>query len=71
MGSKWDSDKGGRDKWIQWLSEVMTEALRVAKPGAHALVWALPRTSHWTGTALELSGWEVRDCLQHHFGWVS
>ncbi|MBN1441691.1 MAG: site-specific DNA-methyltransferase [Planctomycetes bacterium] len=46
----------------------MREALRVAKPGAHALVWALPRTSHWTGTALERAGWEIRDQLHHVFG---
>jgi site-specific DNA-methyltransferase (adenine-specific) len=40
----------------------------VLKPGGHALVWALPRTSHWTATALEDAGFEVRDCLVHIFG---
>lgn len=68
MSKKWDRDKGGRRQWIAWLAEVMTEALRVLKPGAHALVWALPRTSHWTGTALEDAGFDVRDCLYHVFG---
>ena len=68
MGKAWDGDKGGRKQWIAWLAEIMAEALRVLKPGGHALVWALPRTSHWTGTALEDAGFEVRDCLQHHFG---
>ena len=53
MGREWDSDKGGRDAWVAWLASVMREALRVLKPGAHGLVWALPRTSHWTATALE------------------
>ena len=67
MSSTWDSDKGGRKQWIAWLAEVMAEALRVAKPGAHALVWALPRTSHWTGTALEDAGWEPRDVITHIF----
>ena len=67
MSSTWDSDKGGRKRWIAWLAEVMAEALRVAKPGAHALVWALPRTSHWTGTALEDAGWEPRDVIAHIF----
>ena len=52
MGKHWDSDKGGRDAWIAWLAEVMAEAWRVVKPGGHALVWALPRTSHWTAMAL-------------------
>jgi site-specific DNA-methyltransferase (adenine-specific) len=68
MGRSWDSDKGGREEWIAWLAGVMGEALRVAKPGAHALVWALPRTSHWTGTALERAGWQVRDICTHLFG---
>lgn len=68
MGKEWDRHKGGRDPWIAWLSEVMREAWRVMKPGAHGLVWALPRTSHWTATALEDSGFEIRDCVYHLFG---
>ena len=68
MGKAWDHDKGGRDAWIAWLSEVMAEALRVTKPGGHALVWALPRTSHWTGMAIETAGWEVRDRVTHLHG---
>jgi DNA modification methylase len=60
--------KKGRDAFIAFLREVMTEALRVLKPGGHALVWALPRTSHWTATALEDAGFEVRDKLYHVFG---
>ncbi len=68
MGKEWDSNKGGRDQWITWLSGVMREALRVCKPGAHGLVWALPRTSHWTMTALENAGWEIRDVVTHLFG---
>src|SRR5688572_7739294 len=67
MGAKWDSDKGGRKEWIAWLASVMQEALRVLKPGAHGLVWALPRTSHWTATALEDAGFELRDVVQHVF----
>ena len=61
MGAKWDSNKGGRDPWIAWLAEIFREVLRVLKPGARGLVWALPRTSHWTGTALELAGFEICD----------
>jgi site-specific DNA-methyltransferase (adenine-specific) len=67
QGCDWDKDKGGRDEWIAWLSGIMAECLRVVKPGGHALVWALPRTSHWTGTALENAGWEIRDCIDHLF----
>lgn len=68
MGKDWDGDKGGRDQWISWMSDVMKECLRVMKPGAHGLVWALPRTSHWTATALENAGFEVRDVIVHLFG---
>src|ERR1035441_6981755 len=68
MGREWDSDLGGRDKWVAWLTECMTEALRVLKPGGHALVWALPRTSGWTQWALEDAGFEIRDCIPHLFG---
>ena len=68
MGKEWDSHKGGREEWINWLSQIMKESLRVMKPGAHGLVWSLPRTSHWTATALELAGFEVRDCISHLFG---
>ena len=68
MGKEWDHHKGGRDQWIAWMTVVMTEAFRVAKPGAHAFVWALPRTSHWTATALEDAGWEIRDVVTHLFG---
>ncbi len=68
MGKDWDGDKGGRDQWITWLAEIMREALRVLKPGGHALVWALPRTSHWTATALENAGFEIRDVGLHLFG---
>ena len=68
MGKAWDHHKGGRDQWIAWLAEVMREALRVLKPGGHAFVWALPRTAHWTGMALEDAGFEVRDSVFHLFG---
>ena len=57
-----------RDSFVAWLTAVMEEAMRVLKPGGHALVWALPRTSHWTGWALEDAGFEVRDRVSHLFG---
>ncbi len=68
MGRDWDRDKGGRNRWIAWLSERIYAAKRVMKPGAHALIWGLPRTSHWTGMAIEDGGLEVRDCISHVFG---
>lgn len=68
MSKAWDDDKGGRKQWVAWMTEVMRECLRVMKPGAHGLVWALPRTSHWTATALEDAGFEIRDVVVHLFG---
>lgn len=68
MGKEWDTDKGGRDAWIAWMQSIARECLRVIKPGGHALVWALPRTSHWTGMAWENAGWEPRDKVVHLFG---
>jgi len=68
MNKDWDKDKGGRDEWISWMTEVMKECHRVMKPGAHGLVWAIPRTSHWTATALEEAGFEVKDVVTHLFG---
>jgi site-specific DNA-methyltransferase (adenine-specific) len=68
MGRAWDGDLGGRGRWIAWHAERLTEAARVLKPGGHALVWALPRTSHWTACAVEDAGLTIRDCLTHLFG---
>lgn len=68
MGKDWDKDKGGRDEWIAWMTGIMLQCMRVMKPGAHGLVWAMPRTSHWTATALENAGFEVRDVVTHLFG---
>ena len=67
FGHEWDSDKGGRDQWIGWLTQVMQECHRVLKPGAHGLVWALPKKSHWTALALENAGFRVRDVISHVF----
>lgn len=68
MNKGWDKDKGGRDEWIAEMKGIFEECLRVMKPGAHGLVWALPRTSHWTATSLEDAGFEVRDIISHFFG---
>ena len=68
MNANWDDDKGGRDEWIKWLSGIMEQCHKAMKPGAHGLIWALPRTSHWTGSALENAGFEIRDVVTHLFG---
>lgn len=65
MSQAWDHHKGGRAQWVQWFASVMREALRVLKPGAHGLVWAMPRTQHWTMTGLEDAGFAIRDVIAH------
>lgn len=72
MAKSWDRFKSKahseRDGFIRFMITIMEEALRVLKPGGHALVWALPRASHWTAYALEEAGFEVRDSLHHVYG---
>ena len=67
MNKDWDSDKGSPGKWIYWLSGIMSECLRVLKPGAYGLVWALPRISHRTALACELAGFHIKDIIYHLF----
>lgn len=64
MNKEWDKPTD----FIKDMTAIYTECLRVLKPGAHGLVWAIPRTSHWTATALEQAGFEIRDCITHIFG---
>lgn len=67
MSKGWD-DHGGRDGFVASLTPIFAEVLRVLKPGAHGVVWALPRTSGWTQRSLEDAGFEVRDVGTHLFG---
>lgn len=64
MNKEWDKPTN----FIKDMTAIYKECLRVLKPGAHGLVWAIPRTSHWTATALEQAGFEIRDVITHHFG---
>lgn len=57
-----------RNVFIAFLTEIMAECLRVLKPGGYMLVWSIPRTSHWTATAIEDAGFEIRDAVHHIFG---
>jgi len=68
MGREWDSDKGGEEHWVAWLSRCMENAFEALKPGSYAIVWALPRTSDWTAQALRRAGFEIRDSIHHAFG---
>lgn len=64
-------DMKGRAAFIADLEARAREMYRVLRPGAYALVWALPRTSHWTGMAIETAGFHVQDRVTHLFaqGW--
>lgn len=60
MGKGWDHGVPGVEFW--------TEALRVAKPGAHLLAFGGTRTYHRLAVAIEDAGWEIRDCLMWVYG---
>lgn len=52
----------------QWATVWAEELLRVAKPGAHILVFGGTRTFHRITSALEDAGWEVRDTMMWAYG---
>ena len=60
MGKDWDHGVPGVEFW--------TEALRVAKPGAHLLAFGGTRTYHRLACAIEDAGWEIRDCVMWVYG---
>ena len=67
MGKEFDTFDS-LDNFQDEMRKIFIECLRVLKPGAHGLVWALPKTSHHTAMALEKAGFEVRDVITHIFG---
>jgi len=62
-GLDWDKDKGGRGEWVTWLAGILKEAKRTLKPGAYAVVWSFPRTSHWTAEAVERAGFDIETVI--------
>jgi hypothetical protein len=70
MNKSWDSFKS-RDAFVDFLTPRLAECRRVCRPGAVGLVWALPRTSHWTALAIEEAGWYIEDVVCHLFGCLS
>lgn len=65
MGKQWDGSKAAYDV------DLWTEALRVAKPGAHLLAFGGTRTFHRLACAIEDAGWEIRDCIMWVYGCLS
>jgi site-specific DNA-methyltransferase (adenine-specific) len=60
MGKGWDHGVPGVEFW--------TEALRIAKPGAHLLAFGGTRTYHRLACAIEDAGWDIRDCVMWVYG---
>lgn len=60
MGHKWDYDIPAVEVW--------QEALRVLKPGGHALVACGTRTQHRMAVNLEDAGFEIRDIVAWVYG---
>lgn len=50
------------------MTPIFTEAMRVAKPGAHLLCFGGTRTFHRITCAIEDAGWEIRDCIMWVYG---
>ena len=62
MGREWD-----KPDELEAFKAIAIQCLRVLKPGSHALIWALPRTSDLTMSALRSAGFEIRDVVSHLF----
>lgn len=63
---KYDHRRNG--EYQEAMRAVFAEALRVLKPGGHALVFGGPRTFHRLACAIEDAGFEMRDCVCWLFG---
>lgn len=64
----YDRTLGGSQRFQAWCEAWAREALRVLKPGGHAVVFGAPRTFHRLTCGMEDAGFEIRDCLMWIFG---
>ena len=64
----YDQSLQGHLKFQEWCVEWMTEALRVAKPGATFLCCGSPRVYHHMALAAERSGWILKDTIMWLYG---
>ena len=60
MGKQWDYDIPAVEVW--------QEALRVLKPGGHALIACGTRTQHRMAVNIEDAGFEIRELIFWHYG---
>ncbi len=52
----------------EFMCKVSIEMIRVAKPGAHLLIFGSTRTHHRLMCGIEDAGWEIRDVIMWVFG---
>ena len=62
MSSLWDGTG------VETDTRLWRECLRVLKPGGHCLAFGSPRTWHNLQTAIEKSGFEIRDSIAYLYG---
>ena len=68
MGKDWDTFTDAHAEFQARFTVWAKEVLRVAKPGAIALVFGDTRTFHRLTCALEDAGWQIRDCMMWLYG---
>lgn len=68
--AKWDTFRG-RQHFSPWLQGILANARNATRDGGRSAVWSFPRTSHWTGCAVEDAGWWIETTITHLFahGW--
>ncbi len=64
----YDYSVTGLRRFQEWTELWAREAIRVLKPGGHAVVCGAPRAYHRMASGLEDAGFEIRDCLAWLFG---
>ncbi|KRA74247.1 hypothetical protein ASD78_12190 [Lysobacter sp. Root667] len=64
----YDLSPAGMKAFQEFSAAWAREAIRVMKPGAHAVAFASPRTFHRLVCGLEEAGFEIRDTLMWVFG---
>lgn len=71
MSAPFDSDRGGRDKWIAWLSEVMALCCREERGPRRTQRASHDKTRFLDAVArsLDLSSWRHRSRSVHGLGY--
>lgn len=64
-GVSWLGLKPWEAGFLAFSADWASLTFRVLKPGGHAIVWGLPRTSDLTMLGLRIAGFELRDVIEH------